>query len=608
MERESFEDEDVAEIMNRDFIAIKVDKEERPDIDSIYMSACMAVSGSGGWPLTIVMTPDQRPFFAGTYLPKNDMRGRVGLITLLKTIADKWPDRREDFVMAGNDIIKHITDSGAGKRNRRNNPRDLSAIAKNQFTKVFDDKYGGFGSAPKFPTPHNLMFLMKYYELSGDRQALLMAERTLRQMYKGGIFDHIGYGFSRYSTDERWLVPHFEKMLYDNALLCMTYAQAYRLTNDSFYQMVVTQVAEYVRRELMFEQGGFYCAQDADSDGVEGKYYVFEPREIIQVIGEEEGRAFNKRFDITERGNFEGKSIPNLLNATGDDVETPLSREVLDKLYEYRQQRTSLHKDDKILTSWNGLMIAALAIAHGSTSESGYIRTAQESIDFIEKNLIKNNRLLVSYRDGKRSGNGFLDDYAFYIWAQVEMYNTTYDMKYIRRAEELMDIAIDEFWDAKRHGFYLNPKSGEKLIMNPKETYDGAIPSGNAVMAYNLFYLSRIIPHISPNESDNRRFEGIYHNTVEFLEADADEYPTGHSFFLITDLMERYPQKEIVCVLKYGSDIEQQKLQIKETLRKQSNAIVIVLDEPSRLYPILNDRITYYVCEDHACRPGTNDL
>ena len=381
MERESFENEVIAEILNREYVCVKVDREERPDVDSVYMSVCQAMNGQGGWPLTIIMTPDCRPFFSGTYFPPRARYGRQGLEELLTAAAGQWKVKKEKLLDQAGQIEKYLKSQ---ERTERQAEPELGAVhqAFRQLADCFDSKNGGFGSAPKFPAPHNLIFLMEYGAREKRPEALAMAEKTLVQMYRGGIFDHIGGGFSRYSTDGQWLVPHFEKMLYDNSLLVMAYIKAYGRTGRKMYGCVAEKVLEYVRRELTDSQGGFYCGQDADSDGVEGKYYVFTQEEIRAVLGEKAGRDFCRQYGITRHGNFEGRSIPNLLENEnyeeiceepwgGDDHGGNVCHGVRNsfggrknedckKLYQYRLDRARLHKDDKILVSWNGWMICAL--------------------------------------------------------------------------------------------------------------------------------------------------------------------------------------------------------------------------------------------------------
>ena len=483
MAHESFEDKEVAELLNQYFISIKVDKEERPDIDSIYMSVCQAFTGSGGWPTSIFMTPEQKPFFAGTYFPKTNKYGRIGFRELLLQIHEKWKADRKWLLQSAEEVISVLNREEAVERDVN---EQLIATAYELYQRAFDDKFGGFGQAPKFPTPHNLLFLMRYYEKSKDTNAMKMVEKTLLQMYRGGMFDHIGGGFSRYSTDIYYLVPHFEKMLYDNALLVLAYCKAYQLTKKPIYCEVAEKTASYILREMTSPEGGFYCAQDADSEGVEGKYYLFKPSEIISVLGEEAGKKFNEYFDITENGYFEGENIPNLL---GNHQLSETMESHLPVIYEYRKKRYALHLDDKILTSWNGLMIAAMCHLYRVSKNRVYLEAAIKAQQFIMNRLCEDGTLYVSYRENRRSGKGFLDDYANEIFALLALYEATLEGVYLERAREFCDKVIGEFYDEAQGGFFLYGKENEQLIIRPKETYDGAVPSGNSMMAYNLVWL-----------------------------------------------------------------------------------------------------------------------
>ena len=392
MAHESFEDQVVADALNKNFISIKVDREERPDVDAIYMAACQAMTGSGGWPLTVLMTPDQKPFWAGTYLPKTT------LLALLSQAARLWREERQRLLRAGDELTAHLQREDA---NRPDIPKHkLVARAAKQYAQLFDPDWGGFGQAPKFPTPHNLLFLMRYARYSGDKTAMQMAEKTLESMYRGGIFDHVGGGFSRYSTDRFWLVPHFEKMLYDNALLTFVYAEAFQNTHRPLYATVIRRTMEYVLRELQAPQGGFYCGQDADSDGIEGKYYVFTPAELRTALDAGAADMFCRWYGITEPGNFEGKSIPNLLGQHDINDEPKQMSAIREELYTYRLSRTALHKDDKVLTAWNGLMIAALAKAGLALDEPRYLDSAARAADFISRSLTTpDGKLLARWRD-----------------------------------------------------------------------------------------------------------------------------------------------------------------------------------------------------------------
>lgn len=532
MAHESFEDAEIAEILNQYFISIKVDKEERPDLDSIYMTVCQAFTGSGGWPTTLFLTPDQKPFFAGTYFPKTSRMGQVGLKELLRKIHEKWKTDKEVLLESAEELISILS-----KSTKVESDLDMQIIQKafQMFKCTFDEKYGGFGGAPKFPTPHNLLFLMKYYEKNRDEEAMKMVEKTLLQMYCGGMFDHIGGGFSRYSTDRYFFVPHFEKMLYDNALLILAYCKAYQLTEKHIYCDVAEKTAKYILQEMTASDGGFYSAQDADSEGVEGKYYLFEPSEIMNVLGIEAGKEFNQYFDITEKGNFEGKNIPNLLQGMQASEQIDSS---IRAVYEYRKKRYFLHLDDKILTSWNGLMIAAMCHIYRATGNEEYLNAAKKAQNFIESKLCEKNTLYVSYREGQRSKKGFLDDYASDIFALLTLYQVTSDIDYLEKAQQFCKKAIADFFDEEQGGFFLYGKENEQLILRPKETYDGATPSGNSMMAYNLVQLYSL--------TGDKGYESVMEQQLRFLSAEATDYPTAHSMFLLA-LYDYVAPSEKVC-------------------------------------------------------------
>ncbi len=588
MAHESFEDEEIAQVLNKYFISIKVDKEERPDIDSVYMSVCQAFTGSGGWPTTIFMTPDRLPFFAGTYFPKTSRYGMPGLYQLLIEIHNQWDGNKQRLINSAMDITKKLqqTDISGGKI-------DLSLLQQGEemFEHSFDSEYGGFGPAPKFPIPHNLLFLMNRYKITSNPVLLNMVETTLKQMYKGGLFDHIGGGFSRYSTDKYFLVPHFEKMLYDNALLIMSYAKAYSITGNNLYLSIAERTASYILMEMTSPEGGFYCAQDADSEGVEGRYYVFKPEEIIEVLGEEKGKLFNSTYDITKGGNFEGESIPNLLKSVKktDDFSDELA-----KLYQYRLNRYKLHLDDKLLSSWNSLMISALTLLYRTEGKKEYLKASLRAQKFIESSLMKNNVLHTSFREGKLGSEGFLDDYALYILALLSLYDATLDNEYLDKAKKLCQRTIEDFYDHKDGGFWLYGDSGEKLILRPKETYDGAMPSGNSVMAYNLVRLYQI--------TESEEYSKLSEAQLSFMSAAAEGYPMGYSFFLIALSNYADPPARITIVLQEGDD----KMHATESL--PLDAAAVVLEHPTVDFPLTNNKTTYYVCKNHACQPPVNHL
>jgi len=519
MERESFEDEEVAAVLNEYYISIKVDREERPDLDHFYMNFCQVLTGQGGWPLTIIMTPEKKPFFAGTYFPKHSRGGLAGLVELLNKIAALWKNQREKVISTGDEltafVIKESLEFSAGELSDEVFDQVYQKLKQN-----YDPEYGGFGQAPKFPTPHQLTFLLRYEAVKGEPQALEMVEKTLVQMYKGGIFDHIGYGFSRYSTDRKWLVPHFEKMLYDNALLVISYLETYQVTQKGLYREIAEKIFTYVLREMTSPEGAFYSAEDADSEGVEGKFYVWTPEQIKEVLGEVAGEKFCRVYDITKQGNFEGSNIPNLLNSQddanlhGDSLEhvnlgddnlehdnlAKLEQEFLEiraKLYQARNKRVHPFKDDKILTAWNGLMIAALAMgarildADQAQEQTQYLAAAEKALAFLfEKSISPDGRLLARYRSGEAAHLAYLDDYAFLVWALLELHQSTDKPEYLQKAIALNKEMLALFWDEKQKCLYMTSKDSEDILVRPKEIYDGALPAGNSVAVLNLLKIA----------------------------------------------------------------------------------------------------------------------
>ncbi len=585
MAHESFEDEKTAEILNKHYISIKVDREERPDIDSVYMAVCQAFTGSGGWPTSIFMTWDKKPFFAGTYFPVQSRYGMPGFSDLLRTIADLWNTKKAELLESAEEIISHLKKSASSSSNTGSG--NLMEDAVQHFQRSFDRIHGGFGRAPKFPTPHNLLFLMLYAKNNPNSDVMKMVEKTLIQMRKGGIFDHIGGGFSRYSTDKYFLAPHFEKMLYDNALLIMAYSVAYSMTKNPIYIDTAKETAGYVLREMTSSDGGFYSAQDADSEGVEGKFYTFTPDEILEVLGDG-GQRFAETFDITADGNFEGMNIPNLLKS--NDLESDFS-DAKRKLYDYRRQRTSLHLDDKILLSWNAMMIAAMAMLYRISHEEQYLQAAKNAQQFLEQNLCEGLQLCTSYRDGKRSEQAFLDDDAYYISALIELYNSTLDSSYLTKAGEFCGEAVNRFTD-ENGGFFLCKADNSELFMNPKETYDGAIPSGNSVMAYNFVRLYQL--------TEDEKYRELAEKQIAFLSAQAAEYPAGHSLFLLAKLLDENPPERVTIVPDGKTDLSE----ICKKLPFLANVSVV---QESEMYHLLNGRTTYYVCRGHVCLPPVNE-
>ena len=593
MAHESFEDAEIAELLNRNFVAIKVDKEERPDIDSIYMTVCQAFTGSGGWPTSIFMTADQKPFFAGTYFPKNTRGRMIGLRELLTIIHEKWESDRGELLQQAEKIVNYLgqQDQGQNRTLAYHTDADLIDEAVLGYKQIYDRENGGFGRAPKFPTPHNLLFLLTCYERRGDKACLEMAEHTLVQMYRGGLFDHIGYGFCRYSTDERFLVPHFEKMLYDNALLILAYCKGYEVTKNTCCLEIGEKTASFVLREMTGPTGGFYSALDADSEGEEGKFYLFVPGELKRLLGEREGGNFCRRFRITEAGNFEGRNIPNLLSSAD---AAAVSDSVLERVRQYRQERNYLHLDDKILTAWNALMIAAMCRLYQASGNELYLKTAKRADDFIRENLCDGEGLYVSYRNGKRGVKGFLDDYAAYIFAQLALYGATLDAEYLKQAECWYRVVRSAFWDKENGGFYLYGAENESLILRPKESYDGAIPSGNSLMAWNMVRLAQL--------TGDESYRCDAESQLKFLTEQAQPYLIGHGMFLLALLDYTAPAPKITAVLAQQEDAERLPLTVS------ADTAVIVMREPTREYPLKEGKTTFYVCRHHSCLPPVNEL
>lgn len=588
MAHESFEEKEIADILNKYFISIKVDREERPDIDAVYMEVCQAFTGSGGWPMSIFLTPGQKPFFAGTYFPAKPRYGMADFRSLLLNIAAQWGQEKEKLIASAQQVTNALQQKSCTSDGSVNT--GLAKQAAQLFAESFDVKHGGFGTAPKFPTPHNLYFLLLYAHLNKDHTALQQALVTLEAMRRGGIFDQVGYGFSRYATDDAYLVPHFEKMLYDNALLIIAYCAAYKACGKKEFLRTAEQTAEYVLREMANGDGAFYSAQDADSEGEEGKFYIWECGEIRRVLGPEKGDAFCSYFGMSEQGNFEGKNIPNLLN--GNAIEDGFDAE-RKALYRFRQARSSLHLDDKILTSWNALMVTALVFLYRVAGQRKYLLEAERAQRFLNRCLMDGVQLYAVYRNGKRGAKGFLDDYAFDAAALISLYEVSGQAGYLTRAEALCKEACRQFED-KDGGFFLYGTQHSQLITQPKECYDGAMPSGNSVLAYCLVRLSQLT-------TDNR-YQQEAKKQLAFLSAQAAHYPAGYSMFLTALLYDAYPPQKITVVLA--------KPDTAETVlpRLPLYADVQILDTPVDGYTLLNEQTTFYVCKDFHCLPPSNTI
>jgi uncharacterized protein YyaL (SSP411 family) len=607
MERESFEDQEVAQALNKDFVSIKVDREERPDIDSIYMTVCQSLTGHGGWPMTIVMTPDKKPFFAGTYFPKHDRMGLPGLMSVLERTSEAWREHRDDVLETSGEIVSILAASQQtsiiNSKGRLPNPDTLAAKAYEQYKGSFDSMHGGFGNAPKFPSPHIIFFLLRYWKLYNDDAALKMAEKTLEAMRRGGIFDHIGYGFSRYSTDRLWLVPHFEKMLYDNALLALANLEAYQATANGSYARTAEEIFTYVLRDMTSPEGGFYSAEDADSEGEEGLFYTWTPEEIRDVLGSSDAERYMLLFGISDKGNFEGRNIPNTISGSipGSDLE--LVENCRRKLFEVREKRVHPFKDDKILTSWNGLMIAALAYGGRVLGSTRYTSAAEKAAKFILSQLMDGSgRLLAVYRGQASPLKAYADDYAYLIWGLIELYETTYSAEYLQRALLLNDALLDVFWDEKDGGLFLYGKDSEELIIKPKESYDGAMPSANSAAAVNMIRLARL--------TAKHELEEKAQQILLTFAGQLEGYPVGYGHMLNAALLLKAGGSEVVITGRPENGSEDLVRVLRQTFRPFTVSLHYDPSEADNLhslvpfvtnYSMVNGRAAAYVCRDFTC-------
>ncbi len=618
MESESFEDKETAELINRSVVSIKVDREERPDIDSIYMMVCQMVTGSGGWPLSVFMTPDKKPFYAGTYFPKESRYGRIGFKELITGISESWKLKREEIVNGAGELTKHLSELYTLNKPKSIEVKILEEAFIN-FDKRFDAENGGFGTAPKFPSPHNLMFLLRYWKRSGNNKALEMAVKTLTEMRNGGIYDQIGFGFHRYSTDSNWLVPHFEKMLYDQALLLMAYTEAFQITGLELFKKTAEEIIIYLLRDMRDPEGGFYSAEDADSEGIEGKFYVWTEDELYELLGEEDAEFAFKEFNTRSDGNFKeeatreltGLNILHIREGTSSKSIDDIRKEKIHvKMFEHRERRIHPYKDDKVLTDWNGLVIAALAKAGRVFDNREYISAAEQAIEFINKNLTSaDGRLLHRYRTGESGLTANIDDYAFVVFALLELYESTFQTVYLNRAIKLTEICLVHFWDEKGGGFFFTPDYGEQLIVRTKEYYDGAIPSGNSVFAQNLLRLARI--------TAESKYEDFARNIFDSASLILANNPQAFTQLLSAFDFSFGPGYEIIIAGDSGSDST--KKMINEISRRFiPNKVVILKDEDNPQMNPLFDYLTsyskvksqtaFYVCKNFVCNMPTTKI
>ncbi len=628
MEHESFEDSAVATLMNNAFVSIKVDREERPDIDNLYMGVCQMMTGSGGWPLTIIMTPDKKPFYAATYIPRENAYGRLGMLELIPRIADFWRDRRDEAEGSADHICELVRDAARREAGAALSRAEFDSAAMD-LRRRFDPQFGGFGRAPKFPSPHNLTLLLRHWKRTGDSTSLMMVERTLNAMRAGGIYDHIGFGFHRYSTDQEWLVPHFEKMLYDQAMLAIAYTEAYQATGKSEYATVVAEIISYVLRDLTSTEGAFYSAEDADSEDEEGKFYVWTLEEIGKALSFDDAHLAAAFYNFADGGNFidqatrerTGANIPHTRQplsefARSKGISTDLLLERLDsirpKLLAVRSRRIRPHLDDKVLTDWNGLMIAALAKASMALDRPDYAAIASRGADFVLTHLRGHDgRLLHRYRDGDAGLPAHVDDYSFFIWGLIELYEATADIRYLETALDLNNYFIAHFWDDAYGGFFFTADDGEPLLARQKEVYDGAIPSGNSVAMMNLVRLGRM--------TGDRILEIRAESTGRAFADQVRGTPSAHAQMLQAVDFLAGPSQEIVVCSTNDSDGTERMLRALRGRYLPTKVLLVKPDthDAQRLTKLaeytssmsaLSGRATVYVCRDFACQQPTTDV
>ncbi len=599
MEHESFEDEGVARVLNAGFVAIKVDREERPDVDQIYMGAVQAMGQRGGWPLSVWLTPDQKPFMGGTYFPKEDRFGRSGFVTVLNRISELWKEKRKEIEESAAQVADHLREVSKADAGGDVALDAALALGAEQMARMYEPRHGGFSGAPKFPHSTNVQFLLRHHARTADPKALEMVERTLEEMSRGGIYDQLGGGFARYSTDAEWIVPHFEKMLYDNALLAIAYLEAFQVTRKPLYERIVRETLDYVLRDMTSQEGGFYSAEDADSEKIEGKFYVWNPAQLEAVLGKEDAARFGRAFDVTPKGNWEPHEpeIPkhqSVLRKLGDEDLPELKK----KLFEARSKRIRPHLDDKVLTSWNALMIGAMARAARVLDEPRYRDAAVKAAGFLLRAHRKDGVLLRTSRLGEAKLRGYLEDHAYLAAALLDLYETTFEGRWYEEARTLAGIAIRDFWDDQAGGFFTTAKDHETLIARMREDYEGPHPPGNAVMVMVCLRLHAFSGEAGWRERADK--------TLRSFKAQLERSPAGQASLLMALDWMKGPAREIVIA---GPDAEP----LLKALRTRflPNAVLARPDGTSKL-PLLEGRVAVggkaaaYVCRNMTCeRPVT---
>ena len=646
MAHESFENENIARVLNDNFISIKVDREERPDIDTIYMSAVQAMTGRGGWPLSIFLTPDKKPFFGGTYYPPYSKWGSPGFMDILASIDNSWQNDRQQLLNSGNVITNRLAKNLPGQNKGQTLDDSVLKTAFVQFQKNYDEKYGGFGYAPKFPTSHNLSFLLRYWKRSKNQEALKIVEFTLKEMARGGMYDHLGGGFHRYSTDREWQIPHFEKMLYDQAILARTYLEVFQITHDPSYENTAREILNYCLRDLRDQTGAFHSAEDADSldpykfgtmtldpdqkhQKKEGSFYLWKYDHLWEVLGKNHIEIFSYHFGIEKNGNaksdphdeFTGKNvifIQHTLKETAkhfkiseSDVKKSIAQSK-EKLLKIRNSWPRPHLDDKVLVDWNGLIISSLAYGARVLNDPKYLEAAEEAAQFIIYNMIKKDRLLHRYRSGESGIQGTIEDYAFFINGLVDLYEATFNTLYLQSAVSLTKTMLNDFWDKEHGGFHFTANNAEELIIRPKEIYDGAIPSGNSMAALVLVRLY----HITFDNIYEERLQGLF---MAFSK-EINRRASGYGQFLIALDFAMGPAQEIVMagslndvgIKQINDEINKRFLPNKVVVHRDSDEKkakdIFELSPFTKKQPAIDGKVTTYICENHVCQKPTNDI
>lgn len=607
MAHESFEDESIANLLNDAFINVKVDREERPDIDAMYMTVCQMLNGHGGWPLTIVLNPEKEPFFAGTYIPKEARFGRIGLRQLIPGIKGMWTHEPEKIKKAVASIKEGFIKSQEYETGEFPGTEAVDYAAE-QLAMRFDDTFGGFGDAPKFPSPHNLMFLLRHWKHTKETRFLDGVTKTLTAMRLGGLWDHVGFGFHRYSTDREWLLPHFEKMLYDQALLMIAYTEAWQITKNPLFKQTVFEIVDYVFRDLMNDKGAFFSAEDADSEGEEGKFYVWKTNEVESFLSKEENIFFQSKFNLKVEGNFEdeatkqrtGQNIPHLKKELSE-TECADWEIIRKKLFTLRKERVRPQLDDKLLTDWNALMIVALAKAGAVFEEQNFIDSAELAFSFIEHKLTIDNQLYHRYKDGETAIKAFADDYAFLSWASTELYESTFKTKYLKQAVKFNESLVDTFWDKEHGGFFLSVNDIDQPLGRQKQIYDGAIPSANSVGFYNLVRLGRF--------TGKTELEELANTLGKCFSSDLIRSGSSSTMSMMAlQLIYNDPTEIIIAegkndpaefVQHFRITFDPFKILLFNPTRRDEELLKIALFLESQ--PAINQQTTVYMCRNYSC-------